>query len=186
MENIPWMVFVSSRRGASPVHVGVIKTVGSLRLRFTFLRVRTCARAAKRIFPRWLVQTFARGTRAGASSILRSFFVQLFLTRVEEIVASSSFPSYVICMLIHPLIIVSLVPLISQKGVFIDARKIIESNVKEVEWRQTSSFQIFYLLSSPSSYFPLIYLPICWPNLHHRQFSILERSFSIERFVRNR
>lgn len=37
MENIPWMVFVSSRRGASPVHVGVIKTVGSLRLRFTFL-----------------------------------------------------------------------------------------------------------------------------------------------------
>lgn len=131
MENIPWMVFVSSRRGASPVHVGVIKTVGSLRLRFTFLRVRTCARAAKRIFPRWLVQTFARGTRAGASSILRSFFVQLFLTRVEEIVASSSFPSYVICMLIHPLIIVSLVPLISQKGVFIDARKIIESNWSE-------------------------------------------------------
>lgn len=141
MENIPWMVFVSSRRGASQVHVGVIKTVGSLRLRFTFLRVRTCARAAKRIFP--------RGTRAGASSILRSFFVQLFLTRVEEIVASSSFPSYVICMLIHPLIIVSLVPLISQKGVFIDARKIIESNWSEKSrMKANDNFKFPDILSS--------------------------------------
>lgn len=76
-------------------------------------------------------KTFARGTRAGASSLHPSLFA-LFLTRAARIiVASSFFPTHVICMLIHPLIIVSLVPLLISRGGRI--RRLQENNIESNE-----------------------------------------------------